>query len=131
MQHVASLVSMRSPRRHPRVTVNLPVTMASPARSLEATLHDVAAGGACVRTDRPAEIGTPVTIRFRMLRDRVHEATGRVVWQCPDLPGFGVAFEESNEAMQSFMSHLVKLPEVLRSIYLADVRDPRIVVPDQ
>jgi hypothetical protein len=128
MHHVACSKPMRPLRRHPRVTIELPVTVASPTRSIEATLDNVAAGGACVRTEAPAAIGAQVTLRFRMLRDRICEAQGRVVWHSAELPGFGIEFDQRNQAMDSFTSHLAKLPEPLRVVYLADVRDPRVEV---
>lgn len=113
-------------RRHERVPVDVPATVMDGEVDQAARLRDVAAGGAFFASAAAADPGTRVVLRFRMLRQRVCEATGVVVRAAADEPGFAIAFQQTNPAMDSFLRCLLKLPEHLRVIYLADVIDPRL-----
>jgi hypothetical protein len=113
-------------RRHERVAVDVPATVASGGAEQSARLRDVAAGGVFVASSAAAAPGARVVLRFRMLRQRVCEAAGVVVRCGSSEHGFAVAFEHTNPAMDSFVHSLARLPEHLRVIYLADVIDPRV-----
>ena len=127
MTELANLsMSTSERRRHERVAVDVPATVASGGAEQSARLRDVAAGGMFVASAAAASPGARVVLRFRMLRQRVCEATGVVVRCGPGEHGFAVAFERTNPAMDSFVNSLAKLPEHLRVIYLADVIDPRL-----
>lgn len=116
-------------RSAPRVPVNLTVQLIG-IGDKEAILVNVGRGGLFVGTDTPAEIGSLIHLQFRMLKTRVCQAVGTVVWQRPtndeQRSGFGVAFVDTNKNMDSFVRNVSSLPERLRMIYLADVMDPRI-----
>lgn len=118
--------SLEERRRHERVAVDVPATVASDAGEQSARLRDVAAGGMFVASAATAAPGARVVLRFRMLRQRVCEAAGVVVRCGSGEHGFAVAFERTNPAMDSFVNSLARLPEHLRVIYLADVIDPRL-----
>lgn len=129
-----AIESTGNKRRHPRVVVNITATMraADDEANRDAVVIDVADGGAFIETSRPARVGALVSLTFRMLAERRCEATGRVVWRTTDSvrTGFAIRFEDANPAMQSFTRSLAKLPPKLRSVYLADVLDPRIEVDE-
>lgn len=116
-------------RRAPRIPVNLAVQVMGDGTG-RAMLVNVARGGVFVGTAAPAEVGSVVHLQFRMLKARVCQAVGTVVWQraMDDAhpAGFGVAFVSTNKEMDSFVRSISNLPEKLRAIYLADVLDPRI-----
>lgn len=115
--------------RAPRIPLNLNVQIVG-GDSDRATLLNVAHGGVFVHTETPAEVGARIQLQFRMLKARVCEATGTVVWRrasdATQPSGFGVAFSQTNDNMKSFVRNISSLPEKLRAIYLADVLDPRI-----
>lgn len=117
-------------RRHPRYVVNITAKLVSDGVSRPATVGNVALGGIYVRTSQPVDIGVRVKLRFRLVSKLVCEATGKVVWQQCDgeNPGFGVCFEDTNPQMSNFTKGLGRLPDKLRTFYLADVLDPSIAV---
>lgn len=116
--------------RAPRVPVNLDVRVVGERDEDKATLVNVARGGLFVGTATPAEVGSLVHLQFRMLKARVCQAVGTVVWQRTGTdeaqPGFGVAFVNTNSNMDMFVRTIASLPAKLRTIYLADVLEPRI-----
>ncbi len=123
--------SERNQRRHPRVVIDLAVRLSREETETTARVVDIARGGAFVRTRRPAAVGSPVRLRLRTLATKSCEAGGRVVWRRPTVrPGFGVCFDDTNEAMQMFVRSLERLSLPLRSIYLADVIDPHVEVDE-
>ncbi|ACY18159.1 hypothetical protein [Haliangium ochraceum] len=67
---------------------------------------------------------TVAHLRFRMLKKRMCEARGQVVWHRND--GFGIAIEECNQPLESVLLELSDLSPNLRQLYLADVLYPRI-----
>ena len=117
-------------RRHPRYVVNITAKILDHEESTPATVGNVALGGAYVKTASPVDIGVRVRVSFRLVSKLQCEATGVVVWQsCEgETPGFGVAFDESNTQMSNFTKGLGRLPDKLRTFYLADVLDPSIEV---
>jgi Tfp pilus assembly protein PilZ len=127
-----SIEPVGNKRRHPRVVVNMNATIAANDENRDAVVIDVATGGAFIRTSRPARVGSTVSLTFRMLAERRCEASGRVVWRSTEdgRTGFAISFEDANPAMRSFTRSLAKLPPKLRSVYLADVLDPRIEVDE-
>jgi len=117
-------------RRHPRYVVNITAKLVAEGGTHPATFGNVALGGIYIRTAAPVDIGVRVRVSFRLVSKLVCEATGTVVWQRKDEdhPGFGVSFDESNSQMSDFTKGLGRLPDKLRTFYLADVLDPRVAV---
>ncbi len=120
----------RSSERAPRIPVNLTVRVVGSRADGKAMLVNVARGGVFVGTDSPAKVGSLVHLQFRMLKARVCQAVGTVVWQRANAndqtAGFGVRFVDTNQNMDSFVRNVSSLPAKLRTIYLADVLEPRI-----
>ena len=65
------------------------------------------AGGLFIETEEPIEIGSPITLRFRLPEcDQVHEIEGRVVWHQRTIsgepttraPGMGIEFVDAAAA---------------------------------
>ena len=124
-----------SRRSHQRVEVGLSAVL---VRSGEATdirivLIDLGSGGVLIRLKRaenPDELlpapplGARTTLTFKMIGDRLCEATGPVVRHQNDC--FAIRFEVLNQAMQSFTQQLAKLPVPLRELYIADILHPRL-----
>lgn len=129
----AAMTGPECTRRHPRYVVNITAKLVAEDDASPATLGNVALGGLYVRTPAPVDIGVRVKVSFRLVSKLVCEATGKVVWQRSDgeHPGFGVSYEEANSQMSDFTKGLGRLPDKLRTFYLADVLDPRVqVLPD-
>jgi len=129
--------NQQSEQRARRVPVNLKVAVVGDAEDgdelQQAMLVNVARGGVFVGTDTPAEVGSLIHLQFRMLKARICQAVGTVVWKRgitdqaeQTAAGFGVAFVDTNKNMDAFVRNVSALPEKLRGIYLADVLDPRI-----
>ena len=127
---VAAMSGPECTRRHPRYVVNITAKLVDEGESRPATVGNVALGGVYVKTAAPVDIGVRVRLSFRLVSKLNCEATGKVVWQTCEgkTPGFGVSFEESNPQMSNFTKGLGRLPDQLRTFYLADVLDPRIQV---
>lgn len=127
---MAAMTSPECTRRHPRYVVNITAKLVVEEHAHPATLGNVALGGIYVRTLDPVDTGVRVRVSFRLVSKLLCEATGTVVWRRSDgdQPGFGVSFEESNTQMSDFTKGLGRLPDKLRTFYLADVLDPRIQV---
>jgi len=116
------------PRRHPRVPVDLVVKVDGGER---ARLGDLSAGGLFCATDlRPPEVGTRVTLYFRLLGQLECQAIGRVVWHGRNRSraGFGVEFDTTSKQMASFAANLTRMAPNLRPIYLAGVVGPTITL---
>lgn len=116
-------INVADKRRHPRVDVGLrgTIRLSPGAMETEATVVNFARGGVYVRSASTPPLGTPVALRFRMLLEHTYEAHGHVVRWDREHGGFGVAFAETNAAMEEFAHYLTKLPAPLRPVYLADV----------
>lgn len=108
------------------LNIHLRVTLIprSGAEPVEGELVSVGSSEMFVRAPVAVSPGKTVHLRFRMMSKRVCEARGQVVWNHDG--GFGVAIEELNQAMDSFLADLGKLTPNLRQLYLADVLYPRI-----
>lgn len=122
-------------RRHPRVVVTVPAILdaSNSDASIDVVLVDVGKGGVLVEPknvewDEAAlpPVGARSTLTFRMIGNRMCEATGRVVRHHER--GFAIAFQELNRAMESFLRHLAKLPTALRRIYIIDVHEPHLAL---
>ena len=124
-------------RRHPRVVVEVPAVLSSANEDIAVVLINMGKGGVLVRPrqsnghpDGPGvdwpPLGARSTLTFRMIGNRMCEATGQVVRHHER--GFAVAFQELNRAMESFLRHLVKLPEALRKLYIIDIYHPRLAL---
>lgn len=114
-------------RRQPRVVISLPLTMVSADEaSIAVEVGNVAPGGIFIKTANAPGAGSRIELRFRMIGDKLCEATGRVVWSSE--MGFGVAFDETNPHMDLFTRQLMKLSPNLHMFYLADILSPEIRV---
>jgi len=111
-----------TPRQHPRVCVNLRAT----AGDDPVVLADMGLGGLCLAARLSVDVGWHVFVRFRLLRTQVCEGAGHVVWT--DDGRAGVAFDETNETLATFLRTLSRLPESLRELYVADVSDPELAI---
>lgn len=118
------------PRRHPRIRVDLAAKLEAAGEPRRATVADLSRGGLFCASDPAPEVGTPVTLRFRLLSQLDCQAVGRVVWRgcLGDLDGFGVAFDDTSRHMATFTSSLTSMPPKLRTIYLAGVIAPTITI---
>jgi Tfp pilus assembly protein PilZ len=125
---LSSVATSHEPtRQHPRIQVLLTAKLVDGPSVRPALLANMARGGVFVATPEPAAVGARVTLRFRLVSTLACEASGRVAWRSDArVPGFGVAFETTNKHMDSFTRGLEKVPDGLRTFYLADVIDPRI-----
>ncbi len=88
-------------RRHPRASVELPVTVADATNSVDAVIEfdtaDVSLGGAFVRSDLLFEIGEELGLTFTLPSGEAVRAKGKVVRVARDtgddaVPGMGIAF---------------------------------------
>lgn len=122
-------------RRHPRVVVGLPAVQVAGASlgKLDIVLIDLGQGGVLIRARHAGQgetaappLGARATLRFRMIGSRLCEAVGQVVRHAGH--GFAVAFDEINQAMESFTHHLAKLPPPLRTLYVADLLHPTLTL---
>ena len=113
-------------RRQPRIAIRLPLNMvmAPGSDGLAAEVGDVAPGGVFIKTSSAPAPGSRIELRFRMLADRVCEASGRVAWSSDQ--GFGIAFDDTNEHMDLFTRQLTKLSPHLHMFYLADILSPEL-----
>jgi hypothetical protein len=116
----------RSHQQKSQLNVHLRITVIprGGAEPVEGELVSIGPDQMFVRAPVAIAAGKTVHLRFRMMSKRVCEANGQVVWQQDG--GFGVAIEERNAAMDSFLQDLGKLSPNLRQLYLADVLYPRI-----
>jgi hypothetical protein len=120
-------------RRHPRVVIGLPAVQVTgaPLSKRDIVLIDMGPGGVFIKarhavTGEPPVLGARVTLSFYMIGNRLCQAAGRIVRHHDH--GFAVAFDDINQAMQSFTHQLAKLPPPLRTLYVADLLHPTLAL---
>jgi PilZ domain-containing protein len=111
-------------RRHPRVTVDLPIRLSTidPEvdpwtgrpffRSCEETVADVSRGGARVLSDEPLGAGRRILLEMDLPDGRLFEAIARVAWSRLD-PGTSTTYGLGLEFLGGTPDHLARLDRFL------------------
>jgi hypothetical protein len=117
-------------RKHPRLTMDLPIALfaGDGQEPLRAVLRNLSRGGLFLETKLEVAERAPVFVRFRVRPDRVCEALGRVVHvsRTRALRGFGVEFQQRNDAFEDFLVILEHLQPQAHTQLLAKVLNPQI-----
>ncbi len=91
--------SQESKRKHPRTTVNWPVSMETADGIVEGEIKNISLGGAFICCEHPLSIGVVFRLTMKAPDGEPIEASARVVWSNSHLPkekvihrGMGVQF---------------------------------------
>lgn len=112
-------------RKHPRYPMALPMLLRTPGvpKPIHAELLDMSLGGCFLRTNVEIRLGASAEIAFMLRPETECTARGAVV-RLHSMVGFGVQFEETNNAFDDFLLDLAALREDLRGDFLEQVLDP-------
>lgn len=105
--------SQESKRKHPRTTVNWPVSMETAGGIVEAEIKNISLGGAFICCEHPLSIGEVFRLTMRVPEGEPIEASARVVWSNSHLPkekvihrGMGVQFLKMSDRHLHFVRGL-------------------------
>jgi hypothetical protein len=107
--------------------MSLPITLTFGAKrdAIAATLLDLSRGGCFLRTEADIRLGGVATVTFVVRPAQSCTARGSVV-RLQTGSGFGVRFEEANDAFRAFVRDLASLRPELRPDFVANVVSPEM-----
>jgi len=120
-------------RFHVRVPISLEVEYRTAGSFLVAYSSNLSKGGIFLESERPADCGTELTLRFTIPRYGTIEVRGIVVWVRPAAldgrpAGMGIEFEEVDARYGSMIDEIVADFDGLRVVVLARSRDVRLLL---
>lgn len=90
-------------------------------------LVDISEGGLLFRCRASIEIADNVRVTLEVWPDKTCTGSGRVVRMASDR-GFGVQFEETNDALREFVADIRRLRDELHNDFLSRVVNPMVTV---
>jgi len=129
---MATLMGSSGPmerRQHPRLEVNVPVTLvvSGGTAPLRGRIRDISQGGCFFSGDSSIRREGRLTMDFVVLPRSICNATGRVIRGDAE-GGFAVEFGAINEALQKFVGELQGTSPAARAELLSRILDPEIHV---
>jgi len=90
-------------------------------------LRNLSAGGLCFHCRAPVTLSDEITLRFRLMPDRVCTARGEVVRYGTE-KDYGIEFAETNDDLTEFLTDLLKLREDLHDDFIGQIMEPSLVI---